>query len=156
MSHRIRGQEAIINVTVADEFAAAFGLIGRLGGSFAKVRNMTITPRIEQSEEGFIGDDTDELDQQLNGYDFSFTVDETDSIALDFLSLIAFKENNKLPRPVITVSVSYIYRDLFVLPRTEVLLDCIMKPTERTIGGRKEYIQNSFEGKARDRKVMLG
>ena len=156
MSSRLRGQEAKIAITVADEFLATFGLAGLLEGSFTKVRDLTITPRIDQTEEAYIGEDFDDLDQQLHGYDFAFTVDELDTQALDFLSLIAFKETNKLPPPVITVSVSYVYRDPTIVPRTEILMECILKVAERTIGGRKEYIQNSFEGKAKDKQVIVG
>ena len=156
MSTRLRGQEAAISITVADEFLSAFGLQGLLEGSFTKVRDFSLTPRIDQTEEAYLGEDFDDLDQQLHGYDFSFTVDELDTQALDFLSLIAFKETNKLPPPVITVSVSYVYRDPNVLPRTEILMECVLKVAERTIGGRKEYIQNSFEGKAKDKQVIVG
>jgi len=156
MSLRSRGQEAAINVTIADEFLSAFNLTGALSGAFAKVRDFSVTPRIEQSEEGYLGEDVDDLDQQLNGYDFAFTCDELDAQAVDFLSLIAFKETGKLPPPVITVSASYIYRDPLILPRTEILIGCILKPSERSIGGRKEYIQTSFEGKAKYRQVTVG
>jgi len=156
MSSRLRGQEAAINIVIADEFLSAFGLQGKLGGTFTKVKDFTSTPRIDQTEEPYIGEDFDDLDQQLHGYDFSFTCDELDTQALDFLSLIAFKEQNKLPPPVITVTASYIYRDPTILPRTEVLMECVLKPAERSIGGRKEYISNSFEGKAKQRQVIVG
>lgn len=156
MSSRVRGQEAIIAITVADEFLQNFGLEGLLSGSFTKVRNFSITPRIDQTEEPYLGEDFDDLDQQLHGYDFEFTVDELDSQAIDFMNLIAFKEANKLPPPVITASVTYIYRNPDIQPRTETLIECILKPAERSMGGRKEYIQNSYEGKAKDRLVAIG
>ncbi len=156
MSSRIRGQEAAINITVADEFVIPFGLEGLLTGSFTKIRDFTITPRIDQTEEPYIGETFDDLDQQLHGYDFGFTIDELDTQAVDLLSLLAFKEGSNLPPPVITVSVSYIYREPNILPRTEILMECILKPSERSIGGRKEYIQNTYEGKCKNRQVIVG
>jgi len=156
MSTRIRGQEAAITVTVNDEYAAAFGIFGPMDGSFFKVRDFTLTPRVDLVEESFIGEIFDDLDQQLHGYDFSFTIDESDAAALNFMDLIAFKEGNSLPPPEVGVSVSYIYRDQTVLPRTEQLIDCVLKLSERSIGGRKEYIQNSFEGKCKDKKTFIG
>ena len=44
----------------------------------------------------------------------------------------------------------------FTLPRTVELIGCVMKQGEETIGGRKEYIQNAYEGKAKQRKVLVG
>lgn len=156
MSSRIRGQEAVLNITVVDEFAPNFGLGGPLAGSFAKVKNFSITPRIDQTEEGYVGETADDLDQQVHGYDFSFSIDELDSAAIDFLSLIAFKELTNLAPPIITVTASYVYRDLTIQPRTEILTECILKPAERNVGGRKEYISNSYEGKAKHRLVQVG
>ena len=154
MSARIRGQEATIRITVADEFAAAFGIFGQLEGSFFKVRDFTLTPRTDLVEESYLGEKFDDLDVIHHGYDFSFTVDELNEQVLNFLSLITFKEADNLPPPIIGVSVGYIYREIGVPPQTEQLIDCVLKLAERTIGGRKEYIQNSFEGKAKVRAVL--
>lgn len=156
MSSRIRGQEVNISVVVDDAFLTSFGLEADLQGSFAKVRDFTSSPRIDQTEESYLGEDFDDLDQQVHGYDFSFTVDELDSQVLDFLSLIAFKELNKLTPPVITVAATYIYREPNILPRQEVFVECVLKPSERSVGGRKEYVQNSFEGKSKFRLVTVG
>ncbi len=156
MSQRSRGQEAKITVLLNDEFMQAFGLSGQLEGSFTKVKDFKASPRMEQTEEGYIGEDADDLDQQLNGWDFSFTVDELDSAALDLFQLIAHKEKNKLRRPEIVIQVTYMYRDPSVRPRTEVYMNCVLKLAERSIGGRKEVISNSFEGKSKDMQVTIG
>jgi hypothetical protein len=160
MSSRIRGQEATVRIKVADEFAAAFGIFGQLAGSFFKVREFTLTPRTDLVEQEYLGEDFDDLDVQHHGFDFSFTIDELDNAAINFLSLIVFKESAKLPPPVISVAVTYIYRETAIvaptLPHTEELIGCVMKQADRTIGGRKEYIQNSYEGKAKLRQVLVG
>lgn len=156
MSQRIRGQEAKISILVTDEFLQAFGLTGQLEGSFTKVKDFKSSPRMEQTEEGYVGENADDLDQQLNGWDFSFTIDELDSSALDLFQLIAHKEKNKLRAPEIVIQVTYAYRDERTLPRTEIFMGCILKMSERNIGGRKEYISNSFEGKAKDMQLVVG
>ncbi len=158
MSSRIRGQEATIRITVDDEFAASFGIFGNLAGSFFKVRDFTHTPRIDLVEQEYLGEKFDDLDIQVHGHDFSFTVDELDNAALNYLQLIQFKEESSLPPPIIGVQVTYIYRELVppTLPQTQSFIDVVLKNAERTIGGRKEYIQNSFEGKAKNHKVLIG
>ena len=156
MSSRIRGQEATVRVTVSDEFAAAFGIFGQLEGSFFKVRDFTHTPRQDLGEESYLGEDADDLDIQHHGHDFSFTVDELDDSVLRFLSLITFKEEAHLPPPQVGLTVTYIYRNGVTLPQTFRLIGCVLKLSERSIGGRKEYIQNSFEGKAKHHAVIVG
>lgn len=156
MSTRIRGQEALISVTVDDEVAAAFGLAGQIVGSFFKVRDFTVTPRTDLTEEGFLGEAFDDIDIQHHGYDFSFTIDETDAAAINFLSLITYKESASLRPTEVGLTVSYTYRDSAVLPRSETYIGCLLKVASRTIGGRKEYIQTAIEGKAKDREVFIG
>jgi hypothetical protein len=156
MSARIRGQEASIRITVNAAFAASFNIFGNLAGSFFKVRDFTLTPRTDLVEESYLNENFDDLDVQHHGYDFSFTIDELDDAALNYLSLITYNEENALPPAEVSVSVRYVYRDVLnpTGPKTEQLIDCVLKMAERTIGGRKEYIQNSFEGKAKQRKVL--
>lgn len=156
MSSRIRGQEATISITVGDDFAEAYGFFGQLTGSFFKVRDFTLTPRTDINEESFLGEKFDDLDIQHHGWDFSFTIDEVDASVTAFMDLIAYKERNSLPPPEVGVQVSYTYRDPNTLPTTDQLIGCYMKLAERTIGGRKEYIQNSFEGKAKDKETLIG
>jgi len=156
MTARIRGQEATVRITVADDFAASFGIFGQLEGSFFKVRDFTLTPRQDLIEQEYLGEDFDDLDFQHHGHDFSFTVDELDEAALNFLNLVTFKEESNQAPPVIGVSVTFVYRNGTTLPQTMRLIDCVLKLSERTIGGRKEYIQNSFEGKAKRQAVIVG
>lgn len=156
MSARIRGQEATIRITVADDFAASFGLFGQLEGSFFKVRDFSLTPRQDLVEQEYLGEDFDDLDFMHHGHDFAFTVDELDGAALNFLSLVTFKEEAHLAPPIIGVSASFVYRNGLTLPHTVRLIDCVLKLSERSIGGRKEYIQNSFEGKAKRQALLIG
>jgi hypothetical protein len=156
MSARIRGQEATIRITVADEFAAAFGIFGTMVGSFFKVRDFSLSPRQDLVEQEYLGEDFDDLDFQHHGHDFSFTVDELDESVLNFLSLVTFKEAANLAPPIIGVSATFVYRNQVTLPQTVRLVDCVLKLAERSIGGRKEYIQNSFEGKAKYQELFIG
>lgn len=156
MSSRIRGQEATVRIVVADEFAAAFGIFGQMAGSFFKVRDWTLTPRTDLVEQDYLGENFDDLDIQHHGYDFAFSVDELDAAPINYLSLITFKEENALPPASVTVAVTYVYREPATLPQTVLLIDCVLKQGERTVGSRKDYIQNTYEGKAKQRKVIVG
>ena len=67
-----------------------------------------------------------------------------------------YKEENQLSPPEVSVQVTYKYRNPDVDPRTEKYIDCVLKMSERSIGGRKEYVSNSFEGKAKAKKTFVG
>ncbi len=154
MASRIRGQEALLQITVADDRLAEFQLEGGLGGSFTKVRDLTITQRMDIIEENYLNETFTDLDQQLHGYDLSFTIDETDQSTLQFMSLVATNEELHLPPPLVTIAVTYFYRDGQGTTKTEVYQDCILKQNDRSIGGRTEYVQNSFEAKAKRRTLI--
>lgn len=154
MASRIRGQEALLQISVTDDSLASFELEGLLTGSFTKVRDLTITQRMDIVEENYLNETFADLDQQLHGYDLSFTIDETDQQALKFMSLAAYNEENHLPPPLVNITVTYFYRDGQNTSASEVYQDCILKQNDRSIGGRTEYIQNSFEAKAKRRTLI--
>jgi hypothetical protein len=154
MSSRIRGQEALLQIAITDDSLASFDLQGSLSGSFSKVRDLTITQRMDITEENYLNETFTDLDQQLHGYDLSFTIDETDQQALKFMSLVAFNEELHLPPPLVNITVTYFYRDGQGSQASELFQDCILKQNDRSIGGRTEYVQNAFEAKAKRRTLI--
>lgn len=157
MSQRSRGQEAVIKITVIDEYAAAYGIFGPMEGSFTKVKDFTETARMDLVESEYLGEEADDLDQQMHGWDLAWTIDEKDAAAISFMDLIVFKEANNLPPPELSVQVTTKYRDNGVTrPRTRIYSDVVAKVSESGFGGRKEYISNSIEAKAKKRSTIVG
>lgn len=145
MSLRLRGQEATIRITVEGESQT---------GSWFKVKDFTATPRQDLIEEDYLGELESDLDIQHHGYDLAFSVDVQDRKILDYVSEIVRREQEQEDHPVITINVIYAFRGSNGLPVAESYYDVFLKVNENSIGGRKEYITASFEGKAKKRSVL--
>ena len=146
-SRRIRGQEALIQVSVDGELQT---------GTFFKVRDFRTTERGDLVEEAYLGELADDLDYQHHGFDGSFTLDNEDGSTLEFLADIIAREQNAEEHPSIVITVTYIFRDSDSQTLTEAYSDCVMRRSEQSIGGRKEYVQSSFEFKAKTMQVIEG
>jgi hypothetical protein len=145
MSSRIRGQEATIRVAVDGQIQA---------GSFFNVKDFSQTPRSDITEMDYLGQDETDLDFQHHGFDLSFSVDNEDSLTLEFLETIVTRERAHQRHPDITVMVIYAFRERGVRNKVDVFHDVFLKVGEVGAGGRKEYISTKFEGKAK-RKSLL-
>ena len=122
-------------------------------GSWFKVKDFTATARHDLVEEDYIGEPTTDLDEQYHGFDLSWTCDVQDAAVVDFLTDIIDRSINGVAHPSVTINVTYTYRE-GSLPRMESYQDCFLKVNDTSIGGRKEYITNSFEAKAKTRRVL--
>lgn len=146
MSLRVRGQETFVDIIVEG--------FGALGGSFTKVQDFTHTPRIEQTEENYLGETFTDLDQQVNGHDFSFNIHETDGTPYLFLQQILAREENHVAPPAITVQVTTVYREPGT-PATSLLFsDVVLKIDTNGSGGRTEYKTLAFTGKAKRLTIL--
>lgn len=146
MSARIRGQEALIQITVDDEPRA---------GSFFKVKDFRSTPRTDLTEEPYLGEQTDDLDTQHHGFDITFSVDNQDAETLRLLDLIVANEEAHIAPPDVVIAVTYLYREPGQLNQTEQYSDGVIKVAEQGIGGRKEYITTGFEAKFKTRQRAI-
>lgn len=145
MSLRIRGQEATIRVTVDGDTQ---------DGSWFKVKDFTATPRQDITEEDYLGELESDLDIQHHGYDLGFSVDIQDRKVIDFITNIVDREQSQQAHPAITINVIYAFRADNGNPVAESFYDVFLKVNETSVGGRKEYISASFEGKAKKRAVL--
>ena len=100
-------------------------------------------------EASYLGEVFDDLDIQHHGYDFSFSVDNEDSQTLYFLQTLQNNEENNINPQRIGMSVEYTYRRVGEMPTVQMFGNIVMKVGTHAIGGRKEYINTSFEGKAK-------
>lgn len=140
MSLRIRGQEQTLQVIVEGQDQT---------GTFVNVTNVQITPRIDNVETDFVGQDESDLDQQYHGVDFEFTVQEQDSKARAFLGeLIARQQNRERPQKI-TLIFHNEYRDSSEPSNNLHVYQAIMKPDAFGSSGRKNYSEVKFSGKGK-------
>ena len=142
MSARIRGQEVDIRVAVDGQLQE---------GTLLKVQDFTATPRTDLTEEDFIGEPQTDLDIQHHGFDLAFTVQVQDHRAIDFLTDIVSREEQRLAHPDITITVLYGFRESDAEDRVEIYQDVFLKIGENGFPGRKEYVTTAFEGKCKKR-----
>lgn len=145
MSARIRGEEVTIRITVDGKSQE---------GSFFKATEWTVRPRQEIVEDDFLGELETDLDFQHHGFDFSFTVQNQDDKALNYLSTIIEREVQHLRHPDIVVTVLYSYREPGATDRVEVYHDAFLKVSELGFKGRKERLTTGFEGKCKKRELI--
>lgn len=145
MSARIRGQEATLRVTVDGQTQ---------DGSWFKVKDFTATVRQDITEEDFLGELESDLDIQHHGYDLGFSVQVQDRKVIDYLSKVVANEQIQAAHPIVTVTVIYAFRASNGDPVAETYYNVFLKVNETSVGGRKEYITTSFEGKAKKRAVL--
>jgi len=123
-------------------------------GSFFKVTEFTVTPRQDIMEESFLGELEDDLDFQHHGFDMSWSVQNQDEKALEFLSTIIAREQDQAAHPDIAITVIYSYRESGAKNQVEVYHDVFLKVNEQGFGGRKEYVTTSFEAKCKRRSLL--
>lgn len=139
MSQRIRGQEATVQIIVDGDVKS---------GTFSKVTDFSLDPRMDVNETDFLGEVETDLDVQHHGFDFQFTLQEQDDKTHDLLVLIVEREQARERHPSINIVVTFNYR-AGNGAQTIVLENCFMKLDSLSIGGRKDYITNRWSGKCK-------
>lgn len=144
MSLRIRGGEVFAQLVVDGDLKV---------GSFAKIENFKITPRADLVDTGFLGEPEDEPDVMHHGYDWSFSMHETDNGASSVWDQVvsALAAGTVLPR--INVVIIKKYRDTGIPPVVMTLQNCVMKLDSQDFGSRKDYVKSMFSGKCRTKKT---
>lgn len=141
----IRGSDTTIRVAIS-------GVPQR--GTFLRLKNFTATPRTDLVEDEYLGEAQTELDIQHHGWDLSFSCDEDDASAIDFLTELTVREEEHQRPQEVTITAYNVYRDGETRPRVEVFPEVLLKVSSRTRGGRKERVVNEFEGKCKTREVI--
>ncbi len=139
---RIRGQEVSGQLVVDGKL---------LLGSFAKMESFKWSPRADLSDSDFVGETESEPDLQHHGFDFSFTIHQMDAQAAQIYLKLVTALDAGVPLPAISFVVIKTYRDPAVPIQTLVFQNVTVKLDSEDIGGRKDYVKNSFSGKC---KVM--
>ena len=108
----IRNKDANIQLTVDGQ---------RLGGSFLTIKGFDLTPDVEMPKKAFTGDKRKAPDLNIMGYGFKFKTEKRDHVWWTLWKKIEQAEIAGQPFPVISIAVTYSYRDGSGLLKTVVL-----------------------------------
>jgi hypothetical protein len=142
---RIKG----LNVTVGLVFDGV-----QQSGSFSKVENFELTPNAELRDSDFLGESESEPDYMHHGYDFKFSIHETDKGVMELYDVLtaASAAGTTLPRVDVVVITTFV--DPAVPAATEVLQEAVIKIDSRSVGSRKDYVKYSVSGKCKAKKLL--
>lgn len=132
----IRAKEATVQITVDGQ---------RLAGSMLTIKGLSIKPDANITKKQFTGDKRFKADIDVKGYDFSFKSEKRDHIWWSLWKKIEQAESNGIPLPVISMAITYAYRDGTGSLKTVVLHgDLVMKMSGDDIP--EGYQEVSWEG----------
>lgn len=133
----IRAKEANIQITVAGQ---------RLGGSWSTIKDLSIKPDVDISKKRFPGEKVAKGDLDVKGADFSFKSEKRDHTWKAVWNQIVKADKDGLPFPVISLAVSYAYRDGTANVRTNTLHgDLVMKLDDSGVP-ENGYLVDSWTG----------
>lgn len=142
---RIRGQEVTMRVAVDGQIQA---------GSFFKVTDFEVTPRSDLVEESFLGEPEDDIDFQHHGFDLKWSIHNSDARALELLSTLVQRNQDRQAPPDVTITVIYAFRDEATRNQVEVYHDVLLRITSTGFTGRKDYVVTGFEAKCKRRSLL--
>lgn len=135
-STEIRNKDATIQVTVDGV---------RLQGTFLSIKGFNLKSDAEVTKKRFTGDKRFRGDLDVKGYEFNFKVEPRDHIWWTLWKKIEQAETNGQPLPVISLAITYSYRDGVGNLRTVTLHgDLVMKLSGDDIP--EGYNEASWEG----------
>lgn len=132
----LRNKDANIQLTVDGQ---------RLGGSFLAIKGFNLKPKVEKREVAFTGDKREAGDLNIKGFNFSFKTEKRDHVWWTLWKKIETAELASQPFPVISIAVTFSYRDGSGLLKTIVLHGgLVMHLTDDSIP--EQYQETSWEG----------
>lgn len=144
MSRRLRGEEISVRVSIDGETQNS--------GSWLNITEFSVTERADINEISYLGEKSDDLDYQHHGFDFSMKVDVQDDKTIRFMEELIRREYNAETHPDIVLTVLYQFRNGTRL--LEAYHGVYLRSNEKGFGSRKDAVTASFEGKAREMKVI--
>lgn len=138
MLQRIKGQETTVVFTVD----------GVPQDSLSIVKSLTITPRFEKKEEGYLGEFQNRFDEIFNGVDFSLELNFGDPGVLDFMLKVKERAQRRTPGVVINMITQLRFPSGAV--STVTLTDCFFGDMPIGFGSRSDYGTFSIDGSCAD------
>lgn len=145
MAGRIRGAEKTVRITIDGQGGE---------GTWFNITDFSKTERADLTETEHVGKNRDAVDYQHHGWDFSFTVEPEDDASLAFMQSVIARQDLVADHPTITITIMTQYRGSPGGVSVEALYDVVMRQSEDSFSGRKEYVKNQFEGKAENWELI--
>lgn len=137
MSTEIRAKEANVQLTVNGQ---------RLGGSFATIHDLMIKPDSKIDKKRFPGDKRAVGDLDILGVDFSFKNEKRDHSWKTLWKLFEDADENGTPFPIVTITVTYTYRDGSANIRTGTLSGGLVLKLDDSNVPKEGYLANGWSG----------
>lgn len=132
----LRNKDATVQITVDGQ---------RLGGSMLTIQGFNLKPEAEIMKKRFTGDKRFKADIDVKGYDFNFKTQKRDHVWWTLWKKIEQAEFAGTQLPVITLAITYSYRDGTGLVKTVVLHgDLVMKISGDDLP--EQYQETSWDG----------
>ena len=138
MLQRIKGQETTVVFTVG----------GVPQDSLNFVRSLTITPRFDKLEEGYLGQYNQLFDEIFQGVNFSMELNFGDAGVLDFVMQIKDRAQRRTPGEKVDVYTTLRFPNGTVTSVT--LSDCFFADMPIGFGSRSDYGTFTLEGSCSD------
>lgn len=133
----IRAKEANAQLTVDGR---------RLGGSFSTIKDLSVKPDKEIAKKRFPGMKRSVADLDLKGYDFSFKTEKRDHSWRTVWGLFEQADKNGTVFPVVTLALTYAYRDGSADVRTNTLHGDLILALDDTNLPESGYLMDSWTG----------
>lgn len=135
---RIKGQETTVVFTVD----------GVPQDSLSAVRSLTITPRFDKKEEGYLGEFQNRFDEIFNGVDFTLELNFGDPGVIDFMLKVKDRAQRRTPGVKIDMVSTLRFPNGNVT--TVTLSDCFFGNMPIGFGSRSDYGTFSIDGSCAD------
>lgn len=135
---RIKGQETTLAITVA----------GVPNNSLSAVRSLTITPRFDKLEEGYLGEYQPRFDEIFQGVNFSIELNFGDAGVLDFMEQIKARAQRRVAGVQVDIYTTLRFPNGTVT--TVTLSDCYFADMPIGFGSRSDYGTFTLEGSCGD------
>lgn len=142
---RSRGQEVTLRLLTQ----AQLGAVQRLAGSFFKVRDFTWNDVGELKEDGFLGEIADDIDYQNSGFAGSFSFDKSDGSSLLYVRQLVASDRSSTKPPDLTIISTTVFRGFGIPDEIVTFTNGIMMMASENVSGRKDFINNAYEWKAK-------
>lgn len=154
LNNKSRGQEVSVFVSID---TGGGGVVQ--AGSFTDVLDFDVKPMIDHQELHFLGETAAQFDLQINGYEFTFNLNEEDNSAVDNLLMPLvdrLDRGDQLPTVNLTVITKYRGAPGPASTSVRVLSDCKVKLDDLIAGGRKDFTKIAISGRCRKMESRAG
>lgn len=127
----IRGAEQQIRLIVDNK---------TMEGSWLKVEKWQHTPKVTETQVGYVGDEYETNDQMLHGHHITFSFHQMDDVQLEFMLDLQARADAHLPPADVQILVREAYRDGSSVANILFSHNGVLSPNSRGGGSQKDYV----------------